>query len=79
MSLLVFTILSSLSFVAVAVSTNFCFVCQLSFFCFAVSRPCLLSVFNLYASVLWKLLLSLKCKIVKIVTLGYTVSAYGYR
>ena len=73
MSQLVFTILFSLSFVAVAVSTNFCFVCRLSFFCVAVLRPCLLSVFDLHAAVLWKLLLSLKCKIVKIVTLRYTV------
>ena len=63
MSLFVFTILFSLSFVAVAFLTNFCFVCRLSFFCVAVSRPCLLSVFNLHAAVLWKLLLSLKDKI----------------
>ena len=31
---------------------TFCFVCRLSFFCVAVSRPCRFSVFNLHAAVL---------------------------
>ena len=52
MSLIGFAILFSLSFVTVAVSANFCFVCRLSFFCVAVSRPCRFSVFNLHAAVL---------------------------